>query len=90
MTYVVEIAETAKETLSKLPPKTRRQIAKKIDMLAHNPRPANCTRLTQDTSKYRIRSGDYRIIYEIHDKKVVILVLMIGDRKDVYKHFFGR
>ncbi len=89
MIYEVKLARKAFKRLSKLPPKIQEQIKKKIDNLAKNPRPASSTELRRDPSKRRLRSGDYRIIYEIRDKKVIVLVLQIGDRKEIYR-IWGR
>ena len=56
-----------------------------IDALASNPRPAGVVKLSGATDLYRIRSGDFRIIYEIQDVGLVVLVLKVGNRRDVYK-----
>ena len=65
--------------------KDLQRIKKKIDEIAENlPEPAT-TKIKGDNSFHKVRSGDYRIIYEIHDERLVILVIKIGHRKDVYK-----
>jgi mRNA interferase RelE/StbE len=53
-------------------------------VLATNPRPANCKKLKGFKGLYRIRAGDYRIIYRIEDNALIIEVIRIGDRKDIY------
>ena len=55
-----------------------------IDALANDPRPSGCTMLTVE-KRYRIRVGDFRIVYEIHDSKLVVLVIRIGHRSSVYR-----
>jgi len=87
MKFKIKIGKDAIEILSSLPVKIQNQISKKIDMLAGDPRPKASLPLRSDPTKRRIRSGDYRIIYEVHDKEIFVLVVHIGDRKDVYKYF---
>ena len=88
--FAVKIDNVAKKKLSKLPKKIKKQIKDKIDDLAEEPRPDDSSHLKSDRSKRYIRSGNYRIIYKIEDKEVLVLVLAIGDRKDVYKRFGRR
>jgi len=85
MTYKISIDQKALAFLAKLPPKIRRQIANKIDKLASNPRPAGVKIIQQDKSLCRIRSGDYRIVYQIRQQQLLVLVVGIGHRKEVYK-----
>ncbi len=56
-----------------------------IDGLATNPRPPGCIRLQGGGERYRIRVGDYRIIYQIQDAVLIVLVLDIGNRRDIYR-----
>ena len=64
--------------------KDRQRIAQKIRLLAENPRPQGCRKLTgQD--RYRIRQGAYRITYSIEDRRLVVFVVRIGHRKKVYR-----
>ena len=88
MAFTIKIADSAQKTLSGLPRKVQRQIVNKIDKLAENPRPAGSELLKTSKSLRRIRSGDYRIIYTIRNKQLLVLVLDIGDRKDIYKKLF--
>ncbi len=69
---------------NKLEAEVRRQILKQIGTLGSNPRSAGVEKLT-DSGVYRVRVGDYRIIYDIEDKVTRVLVLKVGDRKQVYK-----
>ena len=64
--------------------KDRQQIIKRIGMLADNPRPPGCTKLS-GYDRYRIRQGPYRIVYGIEDDELVVLVVKVGHRKDVYR-----
>lgn len=62
-----------------------KKISIKIDRLAKNPRPKNAKKLINQKNLFRVRSGDYRIIYQIKDSVLLILVVKIGHRKDIYK-----
>ena len=85
MKYSVEFRPAVLKSLKRLPKKDLRRIKKRIDDLAENlPDPAT-TKMKGDNSFHKIRSGNYRIIYEIHDDRLVILVVKVGHRKDVYK-----
>jgi mRNA interferase RelE/StbE len=56
-----------------------------VEKLALDPRPTGCCKLTGSAERYRIRVGDYRIIYRIDDGKVVVLVLVIAHRREAYR-----
>jgi mRNA interferase RelE/StbE len=82
--YRIEIKRSAVKELEAIPAKDRRRIATKIRALAGNPRPAGCEKLSGH-DKYRIRQGNYRILYTIEDDVLVVMVVKIGDRRDVYR-----
>jgi len=84
--YRVEVKRTAAKALAKIPKPDQNRIIEKIDSLAENvPSPAT-TKMKGDNPFHKIRIGDYRIIYEIQDNILVILILKIGHRRDVYKN----
>ena len=85
MLYSVEFRPAVLKTLKRLPKKDLRRIRKRIDDLAENLPDTATTKMKGNNSFHKIRAGDYRIIYEIHDDRLVILVVKIGHRKDVYK-----
>ena len=85
MTYSVEFKRSAMRQLKRLPKNIQRRIADAIDRLADNPRPHGYIQMETDDTLYRVRVGDYRIIYEIIDNKLVILVIRIGHRREVYR-----
>lgn len=85
MAQRIELKPSAVRALSGLPPKDRRRIASKIDSLAENPRPRGAEKIEGRKNLYRVRSGDYRIIYEVQDKFLLILVVKIGHRREVYE-----
>ena len=85
MAYGVEFLKTAEKELAALPKDAQRQIARKIDALREDPRPPGARLLHSKNRLYRLRVGDYRVIYSIVGKRLLILVIKIGHRKDVYK-----
>ncbi|CRX39587.1 type II toxin-antitoxin system RelE family toxin [Estrella lausannensis] len=72
--------------LEKIPKKDREYIRESVLSLAKNPRPDGCKKLKGSKDPlYRIRCGDYRVVYEIRDNTLVILVIDVGHRKDIYR-----
>jgi mRNA interferase RelE/StbE len=82
--YRVLIKASAAKELETLPKKDRAAIAKRITALGDDPRPSGCQKLSGD-QKYSIRQGPYRILYVIEDEKIVVVVVKIGHRRDVYR-----
>jgi mRNA interferase RelE/StbE len=85
MTYRIEFRPAAIRELAKLETSTRRRIAATVESLGTNPRPPGVEKLKGHDHRYRVRCGDYRIIYEINDRVLTILVLRIGHRRQVYR-----
>lgn len=83
--YRIEISSSAEKSLKKIPSKDLNKIIKAIQILAINPFPDNCRKLSGEENAFRIRQGNYRIIYEVIGKKLLILILKIGHRKDIYR-----
>lgn len=83
--YTVLITRTAEKQLKKLPNDIQRKIAALIVSLGIEPRPFGCKKLTGTSSTYRVRIGDYRIIYDILTREIIISILKIGHRKDIYE-----
>ena len=84
-TYSVVLTRRAARTLSSLQRNEQQRIRAAIDLLADNPRPPHCIALAGEDSVYRVRVSDYRILYEVLDKQLVIHVVRIGHRRDVYR-----
>lgn len=82
--YKIQIKTSAVKELNKLPKKDLKKVVVKIQALSENPRPPGCEKLSAD-EKYRIRHGNYRIIYSIEDDILIVFVVKIGHRKDIYK-----
>lgn len=83
--YKLEILLTAQKEIRKLPQNVRLQVINTVKKLADSPRPIGCEKLKGSKSSYRIRVGVYRIVYSIKDKELVVQVLKVGHRKDVYR-----
>lgn len=84
MAYTVEFLKTAVEELGDLPQNAQRQILKRIESLKDDPHPAGVKRLKSPEKFLRLRVGDYRVIYLVEGKLLVVLVVKVGDRRDVY------
>lgn len=85
MNYTILIDRKALKYLSKLPVNLKSQIKRKIDDLANNPRPHGYKELKGAKGYFRIRSGNYRIIYKIANDILIVTVLEIGDRREIYR-----
>lgn len=85
MTYRVTLSPMAARQLRKLDAPVRRRIQAAVDLLAEQPRPPAATRLVGGAGEWRVRTGDYRIVYEIEDDHLLILVLRLGHRREVYE-----
>ncbi|MBD2751495.1 type II toxin-antitoxin system RelE family toxin [Spirosoma validum] len=82
--YQVQISNRAAKALEKLPDGLYERIREAIQDLAENPRPTGCKKL-KGRLGYRIRVGDYRIVYEIEDDKLLVLIIDIGHRREIYR-----
>ena len=83
--YKIEITASAEKSLKKIPKKDLEKVVEAIQVLAISPFPSGCRKLKGEEDVYRVRQGNYRIIYEVIDNKLIVLVLKIGHRKDIYK-----
>jgi mRNA interferase RelE/StbE len=81
--YKITISKIAQKQLDKLPDNLALRLIESVYTLANDPRPVGCKKL-KGRDGYRIRVGDYRIIYEIMDNILVINVVKLGHRKDIY------
>jgi mRNA interferase RelE/StbE len=82
--YKIEIKKSAVKEISNLPQKELLKILSKIESLADNPRPIGAIKLSGD-DRYRLRVGIYRILYQIFDDRLIVIVVKVGHRKDIYK-----
>lgn len=84
MTYSIEILRSAQKELSKINRQDQDRIISSIESLANNPRPDGCTKLSGRPA-WRIRIGSYRVIYEIQDEILIVFVVKIGHRREIYR-----
>lgn len=84
--YRIEFAPAADRDFRALAEDVRRRLRPRIDALAENPRPHGVETLEGEESLHRIRVGDYRIIYQIRDDVLVVLIVRIGHRREVYRN----
>jgi mRNA interferase RelE/StbE len=82
--YKVSIKPSAAKEIESLPKKDRIRVIKRIKDLSENPRPPGCEKLSGD-DKYRVRQGQYRIVYSISDEELVVLVVKVANRREVYR-----
>lgn len=82
--YKIEIKKSAAKEIENLPSVILKRVVSHIQELVNDPRPLGCKKLSGD-EKYRIRVGDYRILYEIEDEIVRIYVVKVAHRKEVYR-----
>ncbi|MEC4888934.1 MAG: type II toxin-antitoxin system RelE/ParE family toxin [Nitrospira sp.] len=85
MAYSILLSPPAERQLKAFAPAIQKRLVKRLTSLRDNPRPQGVKKLAGEDDLYRIREGDYRIIYTIRDKELIILVVKIGNRKDVYR-----
>ena len=83
--YNVVLSRRAFKDLEKLDPTVRRRIIDRLDELSENPYPKDCIKIHAKEGLYRLRVGDYRILYEINHQKQMILVIKIDHRRRIYR-----
>ncbi len=85
MKYVIKFRPAVEKDIRHLPQKELIRIKRKIESLAENLPDRSTTKMKGNNNFHKVRVGDYRIVYEIHDDVLVMLVVKIGNRKDIYK-----
>ncbi len=85
MAYRIEIQRSAEKELAALSSTLQARIFKAIDGLVTDPRPIGCKKLSGAKNAFRIRVGEYRIVYEIYDGVLVVIVIRIAHRREVYR-----
>lgn len=83
--YRIELRPAARRSIAALPREAQVRIASAIDSLATGPRPPGVTKLRGPEGFYRVRVGDYRIVYAIDDDVLLVLVVAVGHRREVYR-----
>jgi mRNA interferase RelE/StbE len=82
--YKVHFRESVEKDFSAIPKKDLKRILQRIKMLEENPRPSGCEKLTGQ-ERYRVRQGQYRIVYSIQDYELTIWIVKVVHRKDIYR-----
>lgn len=85
MTYTIEFAPRTRRELRKLSSVARKRVLEKIDSLADNPFPHGYTEMKGSQNYYRVRVGNYRVIYTVEHGELLILVVSIGHRREIYR-----
>jgi mRNA interferase RelE/StbE len=83
--YIVELKQSARKELERLPNALVARIIAKLESLEENPRPSGCKKLKGGDAEYRIRVGEYRIVYVIDDRRIIVTITRIRHRRDVYE-----
>ena len=83
--YEIHLERTAQRDLKKLTPDVFRRIDSYIRPLAENPRPVGCRKIVDSGNAWRIRIGDYRVVYEVDDREKVVRIMYIRHRREVYR-----
>lgn len=84
--YKLVIKRTAAKEIESIDQKkVRRRVVERIQELATEPRPPGCEKLSGKHARYRVRQGAFRILYEIKDEELIVYVVRVADRRDVYK-----
>jgi len=84
--YLIKVKKSAAKSLRKLPRSAQRRIAEKINSMEENLPSPETTKIEGNNPFHKVRVGDYRIIYKIQKDVLMILIVKIGNRKDVYRH----
>lgn len=85
MSYIIQYKRTATEELLALPVVQARKVLSSINNLAEKPRPHGSKKLKGSIHAYRLRIGNYRVIYNIEDKIVTVTIIKVGHRKQIYR-----
>ena len=85
MPYSILLAPPAERQLRSFAPAIQKRLVKRMKSLQNDPRPSGVKKLGGEDDLYRIREGDYRIIFTVRDKELIVLVVKVGDRKEVYR-----
>lgn len=83
--YRIEISATAERQIRNLPRNDQIRVVRSIQTLAADPRPPGCRKLSGYDDVFRVRIGRYRALYSIEDRRLTVIVLKVGNRKDVYR-----
>ena len=83
--YRIDFKPSAEKSLAKLPTGLQKRIVRAVELLAATPRPHGVVKMAGDENLWRIRAGDFRVVYEIHDSVLFVMVLRVGHRREIYR-----
>lgn len=84
MSYRIEVLPVAVRAIRKLPPEGKRRVQAVIELLSEEPRPPSSRKLT-GRAEWRVRTGDYRVLYRIEDDTLIVVVVDAGHRREIYR-----
>ena len=85
MVYQVIVKPSVRKAIRRLDRATQAKMIRLLEALAREPRPVGVVKLVGDDNLWRVRIGDYRVVYEIHDRRLIVMVVRVAHRKDVYR-----
>jgi len=85
MPYRVKFSKRAEKQFKKLPSQVQQRLRLQIDALSENPHPTGVKKLEGEDNQYRIRAGNYRIVYAVQEAVLLVILLRIGHRREVYR-----
>lgn len=85
MSYEIEFTRAALKSFDKLQTRDQRRISEALDELERDPRHVNTRKITGSEDLFRVRAGDYRIVYRIEDEELIVLIVRLGHRREVYR-----
>jgi len=83
--YTVQVRPAARKQINAITPPDRARILRKVEALADDPRPPGVRKLTGADAHWRLRVGDYRVVYAIRDEQLLVTVLEVGHRREIYR-----
>ena len=86
MKYTILFRASVKREMRRLDAGVAKRVDEAILALAENPRPAGCVKLSGPSELWRIRVGDYRVVYEIHDRQLIVLIVGVAHRREIYRN----
>lgn len=85
MSYQVEFSKRATKQFKAISLEIQLRLRPKIDALADEPRPSGVVKLSGEADLYRIRVGDYRVVYQVEDENLIVLIIKLGHRSEIYR-----
>jgi mRNA interferase RelE/StbE len=83
--FEIILKPSVEKQMDRLPGKVRLRVLAALEHLRSDPRPVGCVKLSGEENLWRLRMGSYRVVYEIHDERLILLVLRVAHRKDAYR-----